>query len=482
MAQKQISLYIDDSAIYLMVSKGREPQKWSSLALTAEVVKDGVIRDRVAFQAKIKELFESVKMGRLKGKRVAVAASGVNCMYQVLTLPDLPEDLLGEAIAREANHALGIEVEEVYLSWQVLSVVHGQMSVYLAVMPRDMVDNLVGTLREVGLKPYLMDLKPLCLARMSSEPRAILVDTQPWNFDLVVLSDGVPEVVRSLNFPEEAAPGEKAALVRSELERAIMYYNSSHMDKPIDLTVPILLSGDIVHQEDDWAVLAGPRQRPVQILEPQHVAAPEGFEASRYMANMGMALKEVLEKEEGAIAFSLVNFNALPAKYLPLRRSNLDAVLVPVAVAGVILIGAGIFAMVYINNQNDGLRDDIAVAEERIDEQQVSSSQITALTTQVSGAEGGTVALSGALDALDADRGVLADHLVQIYAALPVGVSLNTVSMGAEGVTLSGIAADEFSMFDYAWSLRDGGYYSSVILTNISVGDGGIAFSMVLTE
>jgi len=205
-------------------------------------------------------------------------------------------------------------LEGVYLSWQVLSVEHGQMKVYLCVVPKDKVDSVMATLKVAGLRPVTMDIKPLCLARVSNEPRAIIVDTCQESMDIIVLGEGIPEVVRSLQVAPEMSQGERIAVLRSELERSVSFYNAAHLDKPVDLTVPILVSGDLVEQDSDKASLAGPRERPVRDME-SPLTGLEGFAPAKYATCIGLALKDVLVTEPGAVAYSVVNFNALPEIY-----------------------------------------------------------------------------------------------------------------------------------------------------------------------
>lgn len=478
MAKKQTNLYIDDAAIHVMVSKGREPLKWASMPLERDQVKDGVVQEQAAVAAKLKELWQSAKLGG--SKDVSVGLSGVNCLYQLFVLPELPDNLLSEAMAREASHNLGIDTSQVYLSWQVLSVEHGQMRVYLTVISREMVDGLLATLKEAGLKPHIMDVKPLCLARCSSEARAVMVDTQPGSFDVVVLADGVPEVVRSLSFPEEASPGEKTALIRGELERAVVFFNSAHMDKPIDLTVPILVSGEIARQEGEWEVLRGPREREVRVL-PTPMTEPQDFDSSTFVTNMGLALKDVLREEEGAIAYSIVNFNALPGAYVVRKRSLAESAWLPVVVGGVIIVAAGIGLCAYNQGQNNSLAADVKSVEERITEQQVADSNITALQTQVDSAQTNAGQLGAALLGWEANRDVIGGDLAGVYVSLPQGVTLYSVSRAEASVSLSGSAQDEASLFEYAWALKEGGRFGTVLVNSIAVGDGSLSWTIVLT-
>ena len=375
MAKQQISLYIEDSQISVLATRGRDPQKWATAALDQGLIKEGVVQDQQAVAAKIKELWSS---SRILRRKVTVGISGLNCLYQMLLLPELPENLRSEAIGREAAHSLGIPLEGVYLSWQMLSVEHGQMKVYLCVVPKDKVDSIMATLKVAGLRPVAMDIKPLCLARVSSEPRAIIVDTCQDSMDIIVLGEGIPEVVRSLQVAPEMSQGERIAVLRSELERSVSFYNAAHLDKPVDLTVPILVSGDLVEQESDKASLAGPRERPVRDLE-SALTEVEGFNPGKYATCIGLALKDVLLTEPGAVANSVVNFNALPEIYQVRKRPLAEVLWVPTVLVGVVLIGMGTWGIFYLKGENSDLEDRRDNINATITEQQVSAADLKAL-------------------------------------------------------------------------------------------------------
>ena len=476
MAKQQVTLYIDDSSISVLACAGRQPQKWSVVNLDAGLVKEGVVQDQQAVAAKIKEVWRS---SRILRRKVTFGISGVNCFYQLLLLPELPENLRSEAISREAVHSLGIPLEGVYLSWQVVSIEHGQMKVFLTIVPRDKVDSVVATLKIAGLRPLAMDIKPLCLARVSSEPMAIMVDTCQDSFDIVVLGEGIPEVVRSLQMTPEMPPGERIAILRSELERSVSFYNAAHMDKPIDLTVPILVSGDLAGQESEMTSLGGPRERPVRNLESPLVEL-EGFVPGRYMTCMGLALKEILLTETGAVAYSVVNFNALPEIYQVRKRPLAEVMWLPSVAVGVVLIGMGIWGIVFLKGENSDLvsqRDNI---NRTIQEQRVREADITALDAQVKAAEGPPGELSSLLATLKADRNVITDDLETIEsAAKDMGVSVGGISISAKGINVTALASSEDQALEYGRRLMESGRFSSVMITSISQAEEGVSFTVV---
>jgi type IV pilus assembly protein PilM len=478
MAKQQVSVFIDDASVSVLVTKGRQAEKWTTVPLEPGLVKEGVVQDQPAVAEKIKQAWHESKIMR---RRVAVGVSGLNCLYQMMLLPELAETLREEAISREAAQSLGIPLDGVYLSWQVLSIDHGQMKVYLAVLPKDKVDSVAETLKLANLRPMIMDIKPLCLARAASEPRAIMVDTTQDSLDIVVLGDGVPEVVRSLQLAPATPAGERIGILRSEMERSISFYNAAHLDKPIDLTVPVLVSGDLVGQEGEMTSLAGPRERPVRALESPLVGT-EGFEHGKYMPCIGLAIKGILASGPGALSNSVVNFDALPEKYRIKKQSLADVMWIPSVLIGVVVIGMGIWGITYLKGENSDLQGQRDSINGTIAEQKVSDKDVKALQEQVDAAKAPAAALDQLLDNLGAGRLTMADDLSLITGcAAESGVVLESVSYQMDKASISGTAGTADEVFQYGWLLKDRGGFSSVAIPSVSDSGAGVDFRMELT-
>jgi len=481
MAREQASLYIDDASIYVLLSRGRQVLKWASSPLESGLVVQGVIQDEDAVAAKVAELWQSVE---IKTRKVIAGISGIGYLYRTISIPELSKEMLPEAITREASSALGISIQDVYISWQIISSVPGEITVYVAALPRNSMDALLSTLHKAELDPYLADLKPLCLARTATETTAIMVDVQPGSFDVVILVDNMPEVVRSLSLPMEASLEENLDTITEELDRSVIFYNSAHMDKSIDLSVPISVSGELAEREDIWERISGGQKRPVQVM-PLPVEVPEGFPSAGYLTNIGLALKEVLATEKGAIAYSLIDFNAVPEVYLPKPRKLADVAFVPTIVAGVALIAIfGFFsASVYIHN--NGLQSEMAAVNQKMAAQHVRAEDIIDLNQQVTSVEAVRDALVADLDAFEADRDIINGDLAEANSCLPGDVELGKMSITKRTGTpatytlvVEAYADNENHILRYGEDLRasrvDGEpRFDLVVITLVDSGGGG---------
>ncbi len=478
MAKEATTIYIDDSAIWVLTTKGRHAQKWVTMPLEPGLVKDGVIQEEDAVANKVNELWRTQKIGT---GRVIAGISGINCLYRLLTLPELPRELLPEAVTREAGRVLGIPLEQLYLSWQILPSLRGETLVYLAASPKNSVDALISTLRKAGLNPYLMDLKPLALARTITEPRAIIIDLQPANFDIVVVADGIPQVARSLTLTQQAPLEEKASLIKKELDRAITFYNSGHADNPIEASVPLLVSGELTEQQDAWKALIGKQERPVQALS-LPMQTPENFPPGQYVTNIGLALKEVLASERGAIAYSLVNFNVLPEVYIPKARPLSEVLFIPTIVAGIILVAFAAFFNITASAYTAALRNELASINQRIISQQVRAQDIIALRQEVSSLEETVDVFTNMLHGLTTGRDEINRDLASINEGLKIGgINLESVNDDTKTITIKGLADREDAIFGYARALRASGRFAQVVITRMEGTQEGKEMSFTLT-
>ena len=205
MTKKVVTLTIDDQSVKLLVAKGlltkgNEVNKWASLSLEPGLVKDGVITDpeRLA-----KALTGLMNTEGIKAKTVIAGLSGLHCLYRIFTLPNLPRDVIAEAVNREAERLLPVSLDELYLSWQILDGSKDGIRIFLAACPRNAANALMDTLRKAGVEPQLLDLTPLALARVVDKDTAIIVDTRSGEADIVIMVKGVPELIRGLSLPPD---------------------------------------------------------------------------------------------------------------------------------------------------------------------------------------------------------------------------------------------------------------------------------------
>ena len=474
MAKRVTTLFIRDTGINLLVMKGEKVEKWATLPLEPGLVNQGLIADEARVADKVKQIFKETGA---KTRKVITALSGHDSLYRIITLPELPDAVLPEAIRREARRAIPTPLEEVYYSYQRLPAPRGETRIFLVTFPRNLVDALVRTLSEAGVKPYVMDLAPLALSRIPDEPRAIIVNARLDHLDVIVLADRLPQVIRRVSLPTETeSPEEKLPFIEEEFNRTVAFYNSSHVEKPLDSTVPVFVCGDLAEVPDTWQSVVGGSGYSVSALA-SPVEAPEGFNSSDFMVNIGLALRELLAEKEGS-NFSLVNFNALPEAYVPLRFSVVRVLIPVVTVIGIGLIVIAVI-LILSNRANIGaLRSEVTVAEAGVVQLQAET---TALRTQAGSARTIADELNNRITALEEARDSLYLDLREItdLAQKSSSLTLTQVAHGGSSIKVTGTATNVDIIYNYARALRSSPRFSKVWVVRV---ESGFKFQFTVTK
>jgi len=475
MAKRVTTLYIRDTVINLLVMKGRQVEKWASSPLEPGLVSQGLVVDEARVADELKQLF---KREKISTEKVIIASSGHDSLYRIITLPDLPEAILPEAVRREAKRVIPTPLEEVYFSYQRLPTERGEGRVFLASFPRNPTDALVRTLRQAGIRPYIMDLAPLALCRIPNEPKAIIVNARLDHLDVIVIADRLPQVIRRLSLPSESESlEEKLPFIAEEFNRTVAFYNSSHMENPLDSTVPVFVCGDLVEAPETWQSVVGQSGYSVSAL-PSPVDPHEGFDPNEFLVNIGLAFKELRSEKEEA-NFSLVNFNALPEAYLPEHFSILR-VLVPVGiVVGIGLIILGVILVQGNRSEIEALRSQLTATQSRVTQLQKETTTLRAQTKPIE-----TIAneLNGRVVAMERGRAQIAMDLSEIDRLAGEKITLSSVSHAGSSVTVNGVASDEDAVFRYADDLRRSGRFSDVWIASITASGSEFTFAFSLTE
>ena len=469
MAKKVTTVFIRDTAVNLLVMKGMLVEKWASLPLEPGLVSQGLIQDEAEVASRVKELF---KLEKVTTTKVIAGLSGLDSLYRMITLPEVPEAILAEAVKHEARRIIPVSLDQVYLSYQPIPDPRGETRIFLAAFPRNVADALLRTLRQAGLEPYIMDLAPLALCRIPNEPRAIIVNTRLEHLDIMVIADRLPQLIRRLSLPGEAQSlSEKLPAITEEFSRTVAFYNSSHLERPLDSTVPVFICGELAEAPETWQSLVGNLDYSVSLL-PSPVESPDGFPVNEFMVNIGLALKELLP-EKAEANFSIVNLNTQPEVYLP-KAVRLPNILVPIGM----VVGIGLLAymgfLVYNEITYTGeLRSELASIEDRVLLQRQAilavNGEIEQMELQIEPVEAATNTFNTTLTSLGEGREQVDGDLSEIVSLLPTSVNRYTVNHGGDSVTVSGMtSSDEDDIFKYARDLRSSGRFPIVLISSIT--------------
>ncbi len=466
MAKKIVTLYIDDKSIRLLVTRGNRIKTWADLALEPGLIEGAVVINEEEVAAKIKHLLKDQKV---RTKKVIVGVSGLHCMTRPIILPQLPNTLVAEAAMRVAENTLPLSLDQLYITWRTIPAPLGKIQVFLTALRRKAGDAMVKTLKEAGLNPYIMDIKPLALARLVQEATAMVVDIQPNEFDIVIMVDGVPQPIRTVTFPREALSWEeKYPFILNDIQRTIQFYNSNNQEKPLAPTTPMFVSGESEYASQFCTALAKEMGYPVSPLA-SPIECPEELDKGRYMANIGLVLKEPSFKK--SLGSSSANLNVLPFPYHPKPISLIKVAAIPAAIA---IIGLIIPMWMLVNNASaniDSIRSQFNVTSELLKKKQTQkleiNKDITELGKKVTEAESARNMLVVALESIDVKHTLLNGDLDVIPSAAPLDIKITGIRHETEKVTINGISPNEMEVFAYIRNLDATGRFSEILISSM---------------
>jgi type IV pilus assembly protein PilM len=466
MAKTIVTLHVDDTSIRLLEAHGKRLRKWADMPLEPGLVKGGVVVNEAEVASKIKQLFKAQKV---KAKKVIIGLSGIHCLSRPLAFPQLPKAMLDEAVMREAKRVLPVPVEQLHISWQTIPVPGEKAQAYLLAIPRKTADAMVKTLHRAGLKPYLMDVKPLALARVPKEATAIIVNIEPTELDIVVMADGIPQPIRTVPLPSKALSWqERLPVIRDEIDRTIKFYNSNYADKPLDQSTPIFISGELAEDSKLASSLSDGLGYPVLPLL-SSLEYPESFPANRYMVNIGLLLKELESgKEAGALA---VNINTLPLVYQPKPISWVRVIALPIIItiaAGLIplwmLIQSGSANVASVQDQLDHTNQ---LFTEKQSAKQELKDHVVGLQAELAEAEAARDNFTAALGSLEQQGKEVNHNLDEVVGALSDTIILNNINHAEGTLTVSGSSPTAAEILQYAQRLDDSGRFAGVTIASI---------------
>jgi type IV pilus assembly protein PilM len=282
-------VHIEDACVRVLVIKRGRVRAWHREDLDSGVLRDGSVVDPAA----LAEITRRVVADRGGNRRkLVVALSGHRTITRLLEFPEMSARMLSRAVPREVKRQIGMPLEDLRLSWQVVDRSEGHIRVFALGVPRDILDSHVHAMRRSGGTPRSMDVKPLALVRAVNRAEAIIVDLEQDALSLVIVRHGVPEAIRTVGFrPDETDPARKVERAGDELMRTLRFYNDTHPDEPLSQHVRAYLTGSLAGAVAISNIVERTTGHTVEPLT-LDLQFPARFPLPAFMVNIGLSLKE----------------------------------------------------------------------------------------------------------------------------------------------------------------------------------------------
>ena len=327
---KVVTVDIDSTAIKLLEIKGGVVRKWAAVSLESGNGEGEVVPDEKTLGAMVKQLMASNGM---KASKVIAGISGLYSVSRVLPESSLPPaPTTQEAVLEMAKEIMPLSGDKTYLSWQTMAVDGGERMVLTVGVPRPVMDNEVRALKAVGINPQIVELKTMALTRAVNRAQALILNIEPSSFDIIIVVNGVPEIMRTIAWHQNSLTTEGAVdavdavdaveHLAATLEMTVDFYDSHHLETPLEPTIPLFITGQMSTDITLVEKLQARLDYPVEPLAPP-LEYPAYLPVSQYAANIGLALRKTASFENSGQGGPLpLEINLLPDTYRPWRPTG----------------------------------------------------------------------------------------------------------------------------------------------------------------
>ena len=321
-----------------METGDRRVVKWASLALDPTLFEDGVISDLPALSAAVRQLMDS---SGIKAKDVIASVSGLYSVSRIVAISTPPGGgvTAREAVLEAARDIMPLSMDELYLSWQTIAAGEDAQQALVVGVPRDVIDAEMQALRIAGLNPRILDLKAIALARAVNKKQALIFNIEPSSFDIIIVVNGIPEVMRTTAWQQDGFTGEdRVEHLAMNLELTVGFYNSRHHDTPLDPATPFFITGQMSRDLDLVEKLPVRVGYPFESLAPP-LECPKHMPVSQYAVNIGLALKgRIPSKSLEEDGYVPPDINLLPETYKPWKPSAKQVYSAGAVIAAIVLL------------------------------------------------------------------------------------------------------------------------------------------------
>ena len=263
MAKRVVTLEIDANAVRVMETFGEKVIKWASLSLEPTMTDGGVIADPETLSAAVRQVMTS---SGIQAKDVIASVSGLYSVNRILMVANPAKGAnTREAVLEAAKDTIPLATDELYLSWQTITASADGQHVLVLGVPRDVLDTEVKALKAVGVNPYLLELKTMALARAVSKEQALVLNIEPSSFDIVIVVNGIPEVMRTVAWQQgDLTVEDRVERLTVSLELTVGFCNSRHPGNPLDPATPLFITGQMSSDPALMEELQARARQPIQ--------------------------------------------------------------------------------------------------------------------------------------------------------------------------------------------------------------------------
>jgi Tfp pilus assembly PilM family ATPase/Tfp pilus assembly protein PilN len=486
--KRYVAVDITSSSVRVISVRGSQVRKWMSSPIPEGAVKDGMILEPHTVSVIIDNLFKSLKLNKNK---VICSLTGLPFIYRVISMPRDEHAVSDEAIERAARQEMSLTQEDMHLLWQATEAKPDslEMDYFVLGVPRNSLKPLEDTLYRAGIKPFIIDVKPLALARAASVRDGLIISAEKSYYDIVIVSGGLVRVMHSVSPGSKST--DKVSMVNDiidGLNKAIKSFNRDFPQHELESDIPMLLAGEVSSDSEIVSLMQEATGHPVSIIDPV-LEVPAELPKEIYAAALGLAAKKTKPPAAG-LQYRDIDINLLEKA----RKGSRLRYQLAYAGLGVFFLLLAFLVYEAYQYRSDATARASALQAEQVTiartlanvrkantqalaDKQASAAKLQTMTDRLTAIQGDQMQIMG-------QKADFAGTFETVVGALPGGADYKSITMQPGSVTVQGQAVDPFNTLDFTDALQRTGAFSNVRIDSITPDQGsdGANFEVIITR
>ena len=449
-----VTLDISRTHIRLMEARGGVVRRWADISYDPREIEPETVEGERALGAMVKQLMAS---SGIKASKVVASIDGLYTVSRIVPVANLPSTpTLEESVNDMAREVIPVSMESIYFSWQSISTGEDEPQVFAVGVPRGAIDSKIRALKHAGITPNVLELKTIALSRAVNRERAIILNIEPDSLDIVIVMQGVPEIMHSLAWQYDDLSGEDAVeYLATNLEMTVDFYNAHHVKLPFDVDNPLFITGQLSAEPDLVERLQERLAYKIEQLLPP-LTCPPFLPVAQYAANIGLAQRAESAllgssgQETGMMSFDM---NLLPDAYKPWHPTAQQVYSAVVLVLAVALT----FPLIQVTTE------EMKKTRNLEEKNNILNNQLALKMLEIQNREPLQKAIS-AYDSIVKREGSFSEDIEFILAeAGRIGVDIGSLTHNGKNINIACQAEDYLGFRLYMTALADSGRFATPI-------------------
>ena len=449
-----VTLDISQTHIRLMETKGGVVRRWADISYDPREIEPETVKGERALGAMVKKLMAS---GGIRAGKVVASIDGLYTVSRIIPVANLPPaPTLEESVNDMAKEVMPVSAESIYFFWQSISTSEDEQQVFAVGVPRGVIDSKVRAMKHAGITPNVLELKTIALSRAVNKERAIILNIEPASLDIVIVVQGVPEIMHSLAWQYEGLSGEDAVeYLATNFEMTVDFYNAHHIKLPFDVDNPLFITGQLSAEPDLVERLQEKLAYKIEQLLPP-LACPPFLPVSQYAVNIGLAQRAEAAlagssgQETGMLSFDM---NLLPDDYRPWHPTAKQVYSVVVLVLAVALT----FPLIQVTTEEMNKTRSLETKNNTL------NNQLTLKMMEIQSREPLQKAISAYESVVKREGSFSEDIGFILDEAERIGVDVGSITHDGKNINIACQAEDYLDFRLYMAALADSGRFTTPI-------------------